>query len=64
MTEKSADDLEELVELDDEEEARRDPEEYEPDAPVSGDTGTEFEPTGEPAHTPHDEAAEVEDGAP
>ena len=64
MTEKSAEDLEELVQLDDEEEERRsDPEEYEPDATVSADTGTVFEETGEPASTPHDASGDEPDDA-
>jgi hypothetical protein len=68
MTEKSAEDLEELVQLDDAEEERTtDPEEYEPDATVSADTGTVFEETGEPASTPQDATAgeaDDEGGAP
>jgi hypothetical protein len=68
MTEKSAEDLEELVQLDDAEEERTsDPEEYEPDATVSAETGTVFEESGEPASTPQDarvEESDDEDGAP
>ena len=43
---------------------RPDPEEYEADqaAGLSPDTGTVYDPSGEPEHTPHDD--ELEDGAP
>lgn len=39
-----------------------DPEEYEADVPVSPDTGTLYEGSGEPDRTPLDD--ELEDGAP
>lgn len=39
-----------------------DPEEYEAEEPVSPDTGTLYEQSGEPDRTPHDD--ELEDGAP
>ncbi len=48
----------------DEPDEEPDPEEYEAEenVAVSPDTGTVYEGTGEPDHTPHDD--ELEDGAP